>query len=776
MIKEEYKMNGKMVVKKAAGKSLGINMRGLALALALAGTAGMAHAETLRCQLGILDLNANSGTNPATGNMWAAGDKYRLIFVTGGTTECTSTDISTYNSFVQGVADASTAFPTLKTVTWKVVGSTATVAARDNTGTNPGVNGVGEAVFRMDGAFAIANNYADLWNGIIASHVTGQDFLAVHLDENGVVRTDERVRTGSVANGTASGTQMLGTGDVQTGRNYAPNGYLYYGGDGWMADWHASGPGRVYAISEPLTIIGEDTTPPTLVALEHDKGAGPVLVNEPVTYTVTFSEAMNASSVNPADFGNTTSTVIIVNSVTPTANPAVFTVVVTPTEPGLLQLQINAGAALLDLATLALVTTSALPDDSTLVVQYAPPTPTTVSVVSSGTPTMYGQNVTFTATVSPTPSGGTIQFKDGGIALGTPVTVNTGNGQAAYSSTALGAATHEITAEYSGNFAFEPSINATPFSHVVDKAPLSVKAFNAVRAPYTANPAFSYWITGFQRGETLATSGVTGTPDLTTAAVLQSPAGDYAITCALGSLAASNYSFTFVNGVLTVLELEDIFSVNFFTYGGLTTEEQYAHVRIAEGMPAGMSGWYASGWLNYYVPWNPGGPQAPVTLTSTKGATATFLFKDCRNGGTYRDGPRTTLLGDGNGNMMDGHINSTLDGDYVFDMEVNDITFPVYDVIFYMGANAAQFGDGTGVIKFNGAERAFKLKPGAFDGSFIEMVDATTQGNYIVFKKVTGSSFTAQTWGLGDYNFNHVGPFGFQIKDSTPKGSVITIR
>ena len=149
---------------------------------------------------------------------------------------------------------------------------------------------------------------------------------------------------------------------------------------------------------------------------------------------------------------------------------------------------------------------------------------------------------------------------------------------------------------------------------------------------------------------------------------------------------------------------------------------------------------------------------------------ATFTFKDCRNGWTYRRRTRTTLLGDGNGNMMDGHVNSTLDpgdGSNLFDMEVTDIPFAVYDVIFYMGANLAQFGDGTGVIVFNGgAERAFKLKPGAFDGTFTEMVDATHPGNYIVFKGVTGSSFTTQTWGTGPGNFNHVGPFGFQVRES----------
>jgi hypothetical protein len=45
------------------------------------------------------------------------------------------------------------------------------------------------------------------------------------------------------------------------------------------------------------------------------------------------------------------------------------------------------------------------------------------------------------------------------------------------------------------------------------------------------------------------------------------------------------------------------------------------------------------------------------------------------------------------------------------------------------------------------------------------MVDATTEGNYIVFKNVTGSSFTAQTWGTGSNGYNHLGPAGIQVRE-----------
>ncbi|MCX6878989.1 MAG: Ig-like domain repeat protein [Verrucomicrobia bacterium] len=402
------------------------------------------------------------------------------------------------------------------------------------------------------------------------------------------------------------------------------------------------------------------------------------------------------------------------------------------------------------------------------------PPQSTTTTLGATSPSTYGQSVTFTATVAPTPAGGTVQFKADDVNLGAPVAVNTTNGTASYSTSALPVVgPNSITADFSG-YGVHLASTAAAVTQTVNMAPLTVKALNTLRAPNTANPdPLPYQITGYQNGESFATSGVTGTPALTTDATLSSPAGNYDITCALGSLAASNYSFTLVNGTLTVAVVANMFSVNFYVgpdwpYGGLTTDEQKANVKVAPGMPAGLGDWYTSGWLNFLVPWAPTAPLAPVTLTSNQGSTATFTFKDCRNGWT-QNGARTTLLGDGNGNMMDAHVNSTLDpgdGSNLFDMEVTSIPFAVYDVIFYMGANAAQYGTGTGKIVFNGGpEREFTVKPGAFDGTFTEMVDATTPGNYLIYKGVTGASFTTQTWGTGPTGFNHLGPNGFQIME-----------
>jgi hypothetical protein len=199
-------------------------------------------------QLGVLDIvNANGGLNPATGLAWAPGDTYRLIFLTSQTTNAISTDIATYNTFVQGVAAASSAYPSLGSGTWKILASTETVDARDNTGTNPG-SGTGVGIFLTNGRTMIASNNADLWDGFLASTVS--------LNENASPLVENRVFTGSNFNGTsvgiAGGDKPLGVLDgdgVRTGQSDS----LQF----WFVQWKENGnnANSVYAISNPLTVI-----------------------------------------------------------------------------------------------------------------------------------------------------------------------------------------------------------------------------------------------------------------------------------------------------------------------------------------------------------------------------------------------------------------------------------------------------------------------------------------------------------------------------------------
>jgi subtilisin-like proprotein convertase family protein len=87
---------------------------------------------------------------------------------------------------------------------------------------------------------------------------------------------------------------------------------------------------------------------------------------------------------------------------------------------------------------------------------------------------------------------------------------------------------------------------------VITPATLTVTAENKRRPYGVANPVLTAGYSGFVNDETLPTSGVTGSPQLSTTATNTSPAGDYPITAAVGSLNATNYAFSFVSGALTV--------------------------------------------------------------------------------------------------------------------------------------------------------------------------------------------------------------------------------
>ena len=94
---------------------------------------------------------------------------------------------------------------------------------------------------------------------------------------------------------------------------------------------------------------------------------------------------------------------------------------------------------------------------------------TTTSLASSSDPSVSGQSVTFTATVSiagsgsiavPNPSG-TVTFYDNGVAIGTGTLSGTATDTATFTTSTLSTANHPITAAYTSG---DGSFNASPYS------------------------------------------------------------------------------------------------------------------------------------------------------------------------------------------------------------------------------------------------------------------------------------------------------------------------
>src|SRR5882724_3237929 len=172
-----------------------------------------------------------------------------------------------------------------------------------------------------------------------------------------------------------------------------------------------------------------------------------------------------------------------------------------------------------------------------------------LSVTADDKNRFYGDaNPTFTATLTGFRNGETLATS--GV-TGSPTF--SGTGPSSIGTTAPGPYT--ITPAQgtlaANNYDFTPFNNGTL---TINKATLTVTADNTSRDYGDANPTFTASYSGFKNGEVLATSGVTGSPSLTTTATATSAvAGSpYTITATLGTLAAGNYQFTFVNGQLTI--------------------------------------------------------------------------------------------------------------------------------------------------------------------------------------------------------------------------------
>jgi streptogramin lyase len=100
--------------------------------------------------------------------------------------------------------------------------------------------------------------------------------------------------------------------------------------------------------------------------------------------------------------------------------------------------------------------------------------PTTTTITSSANPSVFGQAVTFTATVSATPPGsgtptGTVTFFDNGTAMGAG-SLN-GSGVATFTTSTLSLGTHPITASYAGDSNFTGSTSGTLSQVINNPAP-----------------------------------------------------------------------------------------------------------------------------------------------------------------------------------------------------------------------------------------------------------------------------------------------------------------
>lgn len=226
-------------------------------------------------QLGILNHTMLNGfsNNPATFQRWKAGDTYRLVFQTSAKTTAESSSIHIYNAWAQGLANASPLnIGSARGVTWKVIGSTDTVDARDNTSTNPGINGTGCPIYQLDGKTLIASTYTKLWSGSISN--------PIRITEQGVEIFDSvwpftgTYKDGTKATGKPYSFSALGGMKVY-GTDGVDGRQIGQGRGGWTGDWvwrywtgtPPSDLQPMYVMSEVLSVV--DTSAPLRLAIRR---------------------------------------------------------------------------------------------------------------------------------------------------------------------------------------------------------------------------------------------------------------------------------------------------------------------------------------------------------------------------------------------------------------------------------------------------------------------------------------------------------------------------
>ena len=226
------------------------------------------------------------------------GDSFRLLFIGSSNRNASSSDINVYNTFVQDLVEA-TGHADIKAFsgTFRMLGSTEDVDARDNTGTT----GTSVAIYWLGGA-KVADDYGDFYDGDWDEEATGRRESGVEVS----IGTSWEIWTGSAE----AGTEAMNDTNTQSRALGNAGGYWVMQGSPNSSN-SAYGPiesltaGRntnngVYGLSGVFTVSNEPIAndPPAFSSAasfsveENQTDAGTVVAEDPdavdtVTYAVT---------------------------------------------------------------------------------------------------------------------------------------------------------------------------------------------------------------------------------------------------------------------------------------------------------------------------------------------------------------------------------------------------------------------------------------------------------------------------------------------------------
>lgn len=217
------------------------------------------------------------------------GDEFRLLFITRGSYPSSSANIDKYNELVQDQAAAGYEAIRRYSSGFRVVGSTPSVDARDNTGTT----GEGVPIYWLRGD-KVADDYADFYDG------TWDEESRVRRSDGSLLRVfvtsdSGRIYTCSLNDGTASSLPLGGAGSNQ---NRASVGWLNNSLHSPLTGGAPiSGVARpYYGLSAVFRVVASGTPLLDNVAISSDAGTDREYVTgEDIEVTLTYDGAVSVT-------------------------------------------------------------------------------------------------------------------------------------------------------------------------------------------------------------------------------------------------------------------------------------------------------------------------------------------------------------------------------------------------------------------------------------------------------------------------------------------------
>ena len=329
--------------------------------------------------------------------------------------------------------------------------------------------------------------------GTYAITFTASSSTAPNAVQNFTLTVNKASTTTALASGlnpSISGQPVTFTATVTPQGAGVPTGSVTFndGATAICSNVAVNGSGVATCTSSALTVAA---SPHSMTAVYAGDTSFSTSTSVAVSQIVTKANATTAlaSSVNPSSFGQSVTFTATVTAVAPATGTPTGTVTFNDGAAALCgNVPVNgAGTAT---CTTAALSTAASPHSvtaiyggdasfnaspaSTAISQVVNKAATTTALASGTNPSVSGQSVTFTATVSVTPPGlgtptGTINFTDGAVTVCANVAISGAGIATCTTSTLTAGAAHSITASYGGDASFNSSASSV-LSQTVNKA------------------------------------------------------------------------------------------------------------------------------------------------------------------------------------------------------------------------------------------------------------------------------------------------------------------